>query len=40
MNFSIPNNSGASASVPNAGVVNIGASSSSNSVFNKVDVCT
>ncbi len=39
MNFNIPNSSGASASVPNAGVANMGASSSmntgSNSVFNK-----
>jgi hypothetical protein len=39
MNFNIPNSSGASASVPNAGVGNMGASSSmnmgSNSVFNK-----
>jgi hypothetical protein len=38
MNFNIPNSSGASASVPNAGVANIGASSmntGSNSVFNK-----
>jgi len=39
MNFNIPNSSGASANVPNAGVGNIGASSSintgSNSVFNK-----
>ena len=39
MNFNIPNSSGSSASVPNAGVANMGASSSmntgSNSVFNK-----
>lgn len=39
MNFNIPNSSGASASVPNSGVGNMGASSSmnigSNSVFNK-----
>jgi hypothetical protein len=39
MNFNIPNSSGASASVPNAGVANMGASSSmntgSNSLFNK-----